>query len=48
MNATDEIVNLISSYESIDSIVERHNKQVENEILAEKIRFSLIHVSNIL
>ena len=35
VNATDEIINLISSYESIDSIVERHNKQVEDEILAE-------------
>ena len=35
VNATDEIINLMSSYESIDSIVERHNKQVEDEILAE-------------
>ena len=34
VNATDEIINLISSYESIDSIVEKHNKQVEDEILA--------------
>lgn len=33
VNATDEIINLMSSYESIDSIVERHNKQVEDEIL---------------
>jgi DNA helicase-4 len=39
VNATDEIVNLISSYESIDSIVERHNKQVEEEILAKNKTF---------
>lgn len=39
VNATDEIVSLISSYESFDSIVERHNRDVENETLAKNKTF---------
>lgn len=39
VNATDEIINLISSYESLDSIVERHNRQVEDEILKKNKTF---------
>lgn len=39
VNATDEIINLISSYESFDSIVERHNRQVEDEILKKNKTF---------
>ena len=39
VNATDEIVSLISSYESFDSIVEKHNRDVENETLAKNKTF---------
>ena len=39
VNATDEIVSLISSYESFNSIVERHNRDVENETLAKNKTF---------
>ena len=39
VNANDEIVSLITSYESFNSIVERHNRQVENEILAKNKTF---------
>ena len=39
VSATDEIVSLITSYKSFDSIVERHNRQIENEILAKNKTF---------
>lgn len=39
VNATDEIINLISLFENIESIVERHNSQVENEILTKNKSF---------
>ncbi len=39
VNATDEIVGLITSYESFNSIVERHNRDVENETLAKNKTF---------
>lgn len=39
VNATDEIVSLITSYESFNSIVERHNRDVENETLAKNKTF---------
>ena len=39
VNATDEIVSLITSYESFNSIVEKHNRDVENETLANNKTF---------
>ena len=39
MSSTDEIISFISSYESIDSIVERHNRQIEDDILSKDKTF---------
>lgn len=39
VNTPEEIINLISGYESIDSIVKRHNEQVERDILARNTVF---------
>ena len=39
VNTPEEIVELINDYESIDSIVKRHNEQIENEILDKESTF---------
>lgn len=39
VKATDEIINLISSFESIDSTIKQHNSLVEDEILTKNKAF---------
>jgi len=39
VNRTNEIVSFISAYESMDSLIDRHNKQVESELLASNQTF---------
>lgn len=39
VKATDEIINLISSFESIDSTIKQHNNLVEDEILTKNKAF---------